>query len=32
MPGMLLDAAATARAGLNPEWANDTDLSKITPK
>ena len=32
MPGMLLDGAATARAGLNPDWAGDTDLSKITPK
>ena len=31
-PGMLLDAAQTARAGLNPEWKLAEDVNSFTPK
>lgn len=31
-PGMLLDAAQTARAGLNPEWKLAEDANSFAPK
>jgi hypothetical protein len=31
-PGMLLDAAATARAGLNPEWQLAENPNSFSPK